>query len=76
MAARVPGAVAIGERQEDPLSDQIRKALKCFLADDGGATAIEYALLLTMFAMTIIPFMPGLNQAFRDNYADIAGNMQ
>jgi pilus assembly protein Flp/PilA len=50
--------------------------MKRFIADDSGATAIEYGLLAAMFALTILPFMPSFTQAFRDNYTTIANTMK
>ena len=47
------------------------RALKAFLADESGATAIEYGLIATGIALAIIPVMNGLGAKLNTKFASI-----
>jgi pilus assembly protein Flp/PilA len=51
--------------------------LRRFAADDGGATAIEYALIAACISIAIIASAQGVGQAIQDNFYDkIVGGME
>ena len=47
-----------------------------FLADEQGATAIEYALLAALIAVTIIGGVSALSATLRTNYDSIASSVE
>jgi pilus assembly protein Flp/PilA len=47
------------------------RALKAFLADESGATAIEYGLIAAGIALAIIPVMNGLGAKLNTKFASI-----
>jgi pilus assembly protein Flp/PilA len=47
------------------------KVLKSFLADESGATAIEYGLIAAGIALAIIPVMNGLGAKLNTKFASI-----
>ena len=42
-----------------------------FLEDDGGATAIEYALIATVMALALVAAMPALGTIIKAKFASI-----
>ncbi len=47
-----------------------------FLQDEEGATAIEYALIVSATALAIAPIMPVLKAAFIAEYTTIANTLK
>ena len=51
-------------------------ALKAFLADESGATAIEYGLIAAGIALAIIPVMNGLGAKLNTKFASINSSLK
>jgi pilus assembly protein Flp/PilA len=49
----------------------MRAKLSAFLADESGATAIEYALIAAGIAIAIIGAVNGVGTALQDKFGDI-----
>jgi len=47
------------------------RVLRAFLADESGATAIEYGLIAAGIALAIIPVMNGLGTKLNTKFASI-----
>lgn len=52
------------------------KVLKAFLADESGATAIEYGLIAAGIALAIIPVMNGLGAKLNTKFAAINSSLK
>ena len=50
--------------------------LKRFFRDDGGATAIEYALIAGGIAVAIVAAVSGLGTAVKGNYVSVSNAMK
>jgi pilus assembly protein Flp/PilA len=48
-----------------------KKFIKNLLADEEGATAIEYALMVAMVAIVIVTLMPGMSAALTNIFGKI-----
>jgi len=46
--------------------------LKRFLADESGATAVEYALIVALIAAAIIIAVTGLGTAIKDKFTEVS----
>ena len=53
----------------------MQKLVKSFIADESGATAIEYGLIAALIAVAIIGGATALGQKVADNFNDIAAVM-
>ena len=52
------------------------RALKTFLADESGATAIEYGLIAAGIALALIPVMNGLGAKLNTKFASINSSLK
>ena len=50
--------------------------LKSFLANESGATAIEYALIAALVAVGIISSINGMSSKLQATFNEIAGNLK
>lgn len=53
-------------------SRSARQAIKRFVADQSGATAIEYALVGVLVSIAIIPTLPTLASKLNNTFAAVA----
>jgi pilus assembly protein Flp/PilA len=51
-------------------------ALKRFVADDSGATAIEYALIASLVAVAIIAALNAMSAKLQQTFNEVAGNLK
>ncbi len=51
-------------------------ALKCFLADDGGATAVEYALLTSLLAIVLIGVLSNLGTQLSGEFSQVSAALK
>ena len=51
-------------------------ALKRFVADDSGATAIEYALIASLVAVAIIAALNAMSAKLQRTFNEVAGNLK
>jgi pilus assembly protein Flp/PilA len=59
-----------------PLKDLLEmKKFSCFLNDDSGATAIEYALIASAMALALVAAMPALGTIIKDKFSSIGGSI-
>jgi pilus assembly protein Flp/PilA len=49
---------------------------KQFLADESGATAIEYALIASLVAVAIITALNGMSSKLKNTFNEVAGNLK
>jgi len=54
----------------------IRKTMRRLLADQGGATAIEYGLIVALIAVTAIGGISALGGGAGGMWTDLASNVQ
>ena len=52
------------------------KSLKKFVANDSGATAIEYALIASLVAVAIILSITALGTHLQNTFNEVAGNLK
>ena len=51
-------------------------ALKKFLSNESGATAIEYGLIAALIAVVVITALTNIGTSLSTNFASIAGNLR
>ncbi len=51
-------------------------AIKSFLADQAGATAIEYALLCSLIAITLITILTNLGMQLSGEFSEVSGALK
>lgn len=51
------------------------KSLKSFLADESGATAIEYGLIASLIAVTIITAVSALGNKLTATFNEVTSNL-
>jgi pilus assembly protein Flp/PilA len=51
------------------------KSLKSFLADESGATAIEYGLIASLIAVTIIISVTALGNKLQGTFNEVTSNL-
>ena len=49
---------------------------KRFLADESGATAIEYALIASLVALTIIASLNAISGKLKNTFNEVASNLK
>jgi Flp pilus assembly pilin Flp len=49
--------------------------LQCYLSDDSGATAVEYAVITTTMGLMLIPFIPDIIAILQACLETLAANM-
>jgi pilus assembly protein Flp/PilA len=54
------------------MSDRLRR----FFADESGATAIEYALIASLVAVTIIVALNSMSGKIQRTFNEVAGNLK
>jgi pilus assembly protein Flp/PilA len=54
------------------MSDRLRR----FFADEAGATAIEYALIASLVAVTIILSLNAMSSKLQRTFNEVAGNLK
>ena len=54
----------------------MKKMLKQFIADESGATAIEYGLIAAGIALTIIPALNGVGVGLKAKFATISTSLK
>jgi pilus assembly protein Flp/PilA len=54
----------------------IARRLQSFLADESGATAIEYALIASLVAVGIIASIGGMGSKLQATFNEIASNLK
>ena len=52
------------------------KSLKSFVANDSGATAIEYALIASLIAVAIILSVTALGSKLQNTFNEVAQNLK
>lgn len=52
------------------------KWIKTFLAEENGATAIEYAIVASLIAVTIVSAVTALGGKVQGTYNEVASNMK
>ncbi len=52
------------------------KSVRLFLVDDGGATAIEYALIASLIAVFIIGSLQVLGTSLSSEFAEVSGALK
>lgn len=52
------------------------KSLERFLADDSGATAIEYALIAALIALAVIPSMNAMSNKLKTVFNEVSSNLK
>ena len=52
------------------------KSLKSFVANDSGATAIEYALIASLIAVAIITALTALGTRLSTTFGEVSGNLK
>jgi pilus assembly protein Flp/PilA len=50
----------------------VRRKLRAFLADESGATAIEYGLIAAGIAVAIIPVIKGLGTNLKTTFGSVS----
>lgn len=50
--------------------------LKKFLANESGATAIEYGLIAALIAVVVITALTNIGTSLSTNFAAVAGNLR
>jgi pilus assembly protein Flp/PilA len=58
------------------VEDVMKKMLKEFIADESGATAIEYALIATGIALAIISAVNGVGTALKTKFIAISTSLK
>ncbi len=51
------------------------KSLKNFFADESGATAIEYGLIASLIAVTIITAITALGTNLKNTFTEVSNNL-
>lgn len=54
----------------------MKKTLKTFLADESGATAIEYGLIAAGIALVIIPIVKGVGSKLNAKFGSIGASLK
>jgi len=54
----------------------MQRALADFLADESGATAIEYALIAGIVSISIVAGLTNVSSTLRGSLNNVAGNIQ
>ena len=54
----------------------MRRLLTNFLADESGATAIEYALIASLIAVAIITALTTLGGKLSTTFGEVSGNLK
>ena len=52
------------------------KSFKKFVANESGATAIEYALIASLIAIAIIAALTTLGTKLSNTFSEVAGNLK
>jgi pilus assembly protein Flp/PilA len=52
------------------------KSLKSFVANDSGATAIEYALIASLIAVAIILSVTALGSKLQNTFNEVSSNLK
>ena len=52
------------------------QSLRKFVANESGATAIEYALIASLVAITIIAALTAMSGKLQNTFNEVAGNLQ
>jgi pilus assembly protein Flp/PilA len=52
------------------------KSLKSFVANESGATAIEYALIASLVAVAIIAALSSMSKQLQNTFNEVAGNLK
>jgi pilus assembly protein Flp/PilA len=52
------------------------KSLKKFVANESGATAIEYALIASLVAVAIITALTAMSSKLQNTFNEVAGNLK
>jgi pilus assembly protein Flp/PilA len=58
--------------RKEIMSDRLRR----FFADETGATAIEYALIASLVAVTIILSLNAMSSKLQRTFNEVAGNLK
>lgn len=58
--------------RKEIMSDRLRR----FFADESGATAIEYALIASLVAVTIIVALNSMSGKIQRTFNEVAGNLK
>jgi pilus assembly protein Flp/PilA len=56
--------------------DVMKKMLKQFIADESGATAIEYGLIAAGIAIAIVPALNGVGSALKVKFTAISTSLK
>jgi pilus assembly protein Flp/PilA len=56
--------------------DAMRRLLTCFVADESGATAIEYCLIAVGISLAIIGIVQGVGLTLNDKYASVNASLR
>jgi pilus assembly protein Flp/PilA len=51
------------------------KSIKSFIANESGATAIEYGLIASLIAVTIITAVSALGNKLSTTFTEVTGNL-
>ncbi len=51
------------------------KRLACFIKDDTGATAIEYAMIAVTTSLVLVAVLPAIESALDGQYSSVAAAM-
>jgi pilus assembly protein Flp/PilA len=55
---------------------QMIKSIKTFVANESGATAIEYALIASLIAVAIIASISVLGSKLQNTFNEVSGNLK
>jgi pilus assembly protein Flp/PilA len=72
----IPGAEELrkaGHRRKMKRSNVMIKSLKSFVADESGATAIEYALIAALIAVALVTILTNLGTRLSGEFSEISG---
>ena len=50
--------------------------IKMFLADESGATAIEYALIAALIALGIVASLNGITSGIKNTFSEVSNNLK
>jgi pilus assembly protein Flp/PilA len=54
----------------------MRNFWKAFLANDSGATAIEYALISSLIAITLVTVLTNLGKGLSTEFSEVSGTLK
>ncbi|MDR3450414.1 MAG: Flp family type IVb pilin [Alphaproteobacteria bacterium] len=54
----------------------MNRIISSFISDDSGATAIEYALIVSLIAIAIIPALTNLGKKLSSEFAEVGSALK